>query len=321
VKNTPAIARYIILPVWAGLLVYIITKIYAIRKGLTLEEEFHTKSFLVAIGIIFCWLLYAWIPSSMYLPLRVLSVKFVVGLFSLVFSVQYVVFIISSIFSPRKTLVGLGIGAGIIRSTLAVSVVGPMCASDDGLSHDGAASIMLANTIAVVRNFLIILIVGWFLGVFETLPLEFIVPMIVMAAGCFIAAAVNYKLGTGGEEEVEFNVLSVKNILMFIVVFLVMYYLAVGMLDKVGFLGFYVLSGAAGFLYGAAHLFIVTSLFFVEKISLEVAFIGAILVSAGSILSDIPYSYFAGANKLTKILLVSEIVPVVAGILTLIYLL
>ena len=80
------------------------------------------------------------------------------------------------------------------------------------------------------------------------------------------------------------------------------------------------MSGIAGFLYGAAHLFVIAGLFFSKSVDLNVGLIGAVLVTAGSIISDVLYSHLNGAEKLTKVLLVAEIIPVVIGIITLLML-
>jgi uncharacterized membrane protein (DUF4010 family) len=319
-ENAGIFGRYLLFPLWVAIVAYIATELVSRRRGITLGEEFHTKSFIISASVVLGWMVFLLIPSEIYLPLEQIGVRFVYGVFMLVLTYQYFVFIFTSLVSRAKTALGMGAGAGLLRSTLAVSVWGSICAEDPNLSHEGAASIMMANTVMVLRNFVIVWVIGAFLGLFVFPPTLFVAPMAVLFLFCAGVTLANIKLGAEFTQEEEIETFSLRAIAIFMTVFIVMYYLAVALIERFQFAGIYVLSGVAAFLYGSAHLFIIASLLFTNIITIDVAFIAAVIVTAGSILSDLPYSIYAGADELTKLLLVSEAIPFAAGIAVLIYL-
>lgn len=318
-ENAGIIGRYILIPIWVGLFIFVLLELLSRKKGITLSQEFHTKSFAVSVSVVFGWLFYLLLPSGIFLPMKAMDLKFVLGIFMLIVTFQYVVYLMTELLSPQKTVVSLGISAGLVRSTLAAGVMSKTCAGDPGATYLGATAISVAKATLVLRNFLIITIVGMWLGLFSSPPLFFVVPMLLMFAACAIAAVFFYKQSGGGPA--EFEALSLKASVLFIVVFIVLYYLALGIISNFGFLGLYALSGVAGFLYGAAHLFIVASMLFLGEITIDVALIAAVIVTLGSMLSDLPYTFFSGARELTKVVLISAIVAFAAGLISLVYLL
>lgn len=320
IGNANIFGRYILFPVFIALLMYIATELLSRKQGISLSEEFHKKSFAISAAVVLGWLVYLLIPSEIYLPLETISIKFVFSIFMVVLSFQYIVFLLTNLVSRAKTVLGIGAGAGLIRSTLAVSIWANVCADNPDISHEGAASVMMANTIMVLRNFVIVWIVGAMMGLFIIPPTTFLAPMLAMFLFCAAISFVNIRLGAQLAENQEIETFSLKAIGIFMAIFIVMYYLAIALIEKFDFVGLYILSGIAAFLYGSAHLFIIASLLMTHAISLEVALIAGVIVTAGSILSDIPYAYVAGAIDLVKLLLISEIIPVVIGIATLIYL-
>ncbi len=308
--------KLVLLPIYFALILYVVLYFVAQRREVSLSDEFHSKSFYVSLAVIFGWFIYALIPAAIQLPLNVVSLRAIVLIAVLVLTVQYLVFLGVELFAPEKTILALGIGAGTIKSTLAVSVMAPLAAEDESLTYTAAASVMIANTVAVLRNFLIILIAGIFLGLFIIPPVFFLAPMFFMLISCGIIAYIFYKKSAETEPP-EFDPISIKGTILFIVIFVLSYYIAFGIAQAQQFFGFYAMSGVAGFLYGAAHLFVITGLFFSKDLTLNVGLIGAVFVTAGSIISDIPYAYFNGAGKLTKTLIVAEAIPVAIGIITL----
>ncbi len=310
------IGKFVLFPIYLTLILYVVLYFYSEKREMPLSEEFHKKSFFVSLAVIFGWFIYALIPSQIMLPLNIVSLKTVILISVLVLTVQYLVLLGVELFAPEKTIIALGIGAGAIRSTLAVSVMAPLAAEDESLTYTAAASVMIANTVAILRNFLIIFAVGIFLGLYIIPPVFFLAPMFFMLISCGIIAYILYKKSQETEPP-EFDPISIKGTILFIAIFIVTYYVAFGIVQAQQFLGFYAMSGIAGFLYGAAHLFVLAGLFFSKDLTLNVGLIAAVFVTAGSIISDIPYSYFNGAEKLTKILIVAEAIPVAIGIITL----
>ncbi|HIJ99052.1 TPA: DUF4010 domain-containing protein [archaeon] len=315
-QNIGTVGKFVLFPIYIALILYVILYFAARNREVPLSEEFHKKSFFVSLSVIFGWLIYALTPSTIKLPLEVISLRAVILIIVVVLTVQYLTYLGVELIAPEKTIVALGIGAGTIRSTLAVSVMAPLAAEDETLSYTAAASIMIANTVAVLRNFLIILVVGLFLGLYIIPPFFFLAPMFLMLIACGTIAFILYRKSQE-TEPVEFDPISIKGTILFIVIFVVSFYLAFGIAQAQQFIGFYAFSGIAGFLYGAAHLFVITGLFFSKTLTLNVGLIGAVFVTAGSIISDIPYAYLNGAEELTKILIVAEAIPVAIGIITL----
>ena len=315
------IGVYVLLPIFVALVTYIVLELIANRQGVDLSVEFHKRSFALAIAVVFGWLVYMLVPQGMYLPLDVIEAKFIVGLFMMVMTFQYVVYILSKLIGGAKTLLGMGAGAGLIRTTLAVSIVGKMCAENPDMSYEGVASIMMANTVMIMRNFVIIWIVGAWLGLYAFPPAYFVGAMVAMLLTCGAITYANHLKGGGVETEEDVEIFSAKGLLIFMGIFIVMFYLAYGIIERAGFFGLYGLSGVAGFFYGSAHLFVVASLLFAKTITLEAALIAGVVVTAGSLMSDIPYAYFAGARDLTKLLLISEAIPIAVGLGVLAYLL
>ncbi|MFH1424049.1 MAG: DUF4010 domain-containing protein [archaeon] len=311
------IGRYVLVPLWFGLLLFVLLEILSRKKGVSLSQEFHTRSFAVSTAIIFGWLVYFLLPSNLYLPMETLTVKFVVGLFMVILTFQYTVFLIAELFSMQKTIISLGIGAGLIRSTIAASVVSKMCAEDEGANYDGAAAIMISKATLAIRNFVIIMVVGIWLNIFAVPPMFFTVPMLILFISCLVTGIVFYKKGSGGE--VDFQPVSLKSSFIFLVLFLVMYYFALGVIGYAGIIGLYALSGAAGFLYGGAHLFIIASLLFTQQVTAEAALVAALAVTMGSMFADLPYTFFAGARGLTKLTLIASIIPLALAIISLLY--
>ena len=317
-ENAGVIGRYVLFPLWMALILFVLLEFLSRRKGISLSQEFHTQSFAVSAAVVLGWLVFFFIPSTIYLPLKQLTLRFVIGVFMLVFTTQYLMFIALEFFSVKRSVITLGIGAGILKSTLAAGVMGKICADDEGMSFQGATSIMIANAVLVLRNFLIIFVVGVWLGLFRFPPAFFTVPMLVMFLGSAIAAAFFYY--KDGSSPAEFKVLSSKSLVIFMAIFIAFYYLALFLLEHVGVLSFYALAGLAGFLYGGAHLFIVASALLLGKIGLEAAFLGAVFVTFGSLLSDLPYTFLTGAKRLTIILAAAAIPIVVAAAIALAYL-
>jgi len=317
-ENAGVIGRYILLPIWFALLLFILLEFFSRKKGVSLSEEFHTKSFTVSAGLILGWLIFIFLPSGIFLPLRHLTLRFVVGVLMLVITVQYLMFVALEFFSVGRTIITLGIGAGIIKSTLAAGIMGKLCADDEGMVFQGATSVMIANAVLVLRNFLIIFIVGAWLGLFIAPPAFFTVTMLVMFLGSAAAAAFFYH--KGGTAPADFVIFSPKATLLFMAVFVAFYYLAMFVLKNFGYLSFYVLAMLAGFLYGGAHLFIVASALLLGKISLEAAFLGAVFVTFGSLLSDLPYAFINGARRLTMFLAIATVPTVIVAALVLYYL-
>ena|GEM_PF-5131282 len=320
IEHANIFGKYLLFPILIALLAYIATELLSRRQGVTLGEEFHKKSFAISASVVFGWLVYLLIPVEIYLPREEIGVKFVFGIFMIVLTFQYLVFVLTNMVSRAKSVLGIGAGAGLIRSTLAVSVWSSLCADDPRLAHEAAASVMMANTVMVLRNFMIIWVIGAVMGLFVIPPNIFLAPMLAMMLFCGAVSIANIKMGASIAEEQKVETFSLKAIGLFMAIFVVMYYLALALIDRFQFLGLYVLSGIAAFLYGSAHLFIIASLLITNVISLEVALIAAVIVTAGSVLSDLPYAYFAGAIELTKLLLVSEVMPVIAGIVALVFL-
>ncbi len=315
-QNVGTIGKFVLFPIYIALILYVILYFVARSREVPLSEEFHRKTFFVSLGVIFGWLIYAVTPSTIKLPLEVISLKSLVLISVIVLTVQYLVYLGVELFAPEKTIVALGVGAGTIRSTLAVSVMAPLAAEDETLTYTAAASVMIANTVAVLRNFLIIFFVGIFLGLYIIPPVFFLAPMFLMLVSCGIIAAILYRKSQEAEP-VEFDPISIKGTVLFIAIFIVSYYVAFGIAQAQQFIGFYAFSGIAGFLYGAAHLFVIAGLFFSKTLTLNVGLIGAVFVTAGSIISDIPYAYLNGAEELTKILIVAEAIPVAIGLISL----
>ncbi len=317
--NFGAIGTVILLPLLAAVILFGITYLYSKRKGITLDEEFHTKSFLLSVSFVFSWVFYFVIPETIKLPLADLSIRSILLILAIILTIQYLVMLGVSFFAPDKTIVALGIGAGCIKSTLAVSVMAPIAAENPDLTHTAAASVMIANTVAIFRNFIIIIVVGIFLGLFLIPPIFLLVPMSLMLISCLAIAGILYHKSKE-EHKVQFDPVSLKGTFLFIVLFVVSYYIAYLILQAGSFFGFYGLSGIAGFLYGGAHLFVIAGLLFTKIVSLDVALAGAVFVTAASIISDIPYAYLNDAEELTKILIVAELVPFAIGIASLIFL-
>ena len=315
-NSVSSIGKFILFPIYIALILYVIVYFAGKNREIPLGEEFHKKSFFVSLSVIFGWFIYALTPAAIRLPLGIMSLKSLILLAVLVLTIQYLVFLGAELFSPEKTIITLGIGSGILRSTLAVSVMAPLAAEEEELSYTAAAAVMISDAVMILRNILIIWIVGVFLGLYIIPPLFFLAPMFFMLVACTTAAYVLHRKW-GQAEPVDFDPISIKGTILFIAIFVVSAYVAFGLLQAQSFIGLYAMSGIAGFLYGAAHLFVVAGLFLSKNISLTVGLTAAVFVTIGSVVSDLPYAYLNGAEKLTKILLVAEIIPAVIGVITL----
>ncbi|MFO7872789.1 MAG: DUF4010 domain-containing protein [Candidatus Undinarchaeales archaeon] len=315
----PPVAKYILFPIYVTLGLYIGIVLLARKKGVVLHEKFHGIFFLITLFLTYGAAAFFITPSSYMLPLGDLAVRNIIGLTVLAILLQYLIYIGSIFLSLEQTTISLGFGAGLRRSTLAASTLAPKAAEDESFSWTAGTSIMLANTVAIARNFLIMLIIGAFLGFYLAPPKTFVLPMGVMFLISASSTGIFYKK-SGGAEKIKFEPVSITGTLLFVSFFVVMYYIIREILAGGLFFVFYALAGILGFLYGAAHILIITILFLTGYLGPEVGLIGAFLVTAGSIISDIPYTYFTGADELTKIIAVSEIATISAGFIAFAYL-
>lgn len=315
----PPAAKYILFPIYITLGLYIGIVLITRKKGIILKEKFHKIFIAITLFLTFGATAFFTTPSNYMLPLGDLAVKNIIGLIVLAVLLQYLIYIGSIFLSLEQTTISLGFGAGLRRSTLAASVLAPKAAEDENFSWTAGTSIMLANTVAVARNFLIMLVIGAYLGFYLLPPATFLIPMGIMFLVSAISTAIYYKK-SNGPEKVEFDPISIQGTLLFVSFFVVMYYIAREILSKGLFSAFYLLAGVLGFLYGAAHILIITVLFFTQHLGPEAGLIGAFIVTAGSMVSDLPYAYFSGADELTKMLLISEIATISAGFIAFFYL-
>jgi len=307
------ITTYVLVPLWFAILIYIITEVLCIKKGISLRDGVHEKNFgLVAVTALL-WLITFWIPERAYMPLNAISFSILFGIFATVLTLHFVVFYFSELFAPENTMRELGIGAGLTSVKHATTAAAKMCLEDEELAKDGTAIIMLTNTVIVLRNFAIIALLGLYLGILETIPVFFWVSMLAMGVICFVSHLIfNWK--SQKAKAPEYSFFSPKNLLLSLLIFVVVYYLFVFAIGRFGSAGLYTLTGLTGFLYGGAPIFVVLALLHSGTIAAAVALNAAVIATMASIASNVFYSFLSGAKKLSIYLLISELIVISCGI-------
>ena len=153
------IATYALVPLWSALLLYIITEILCIKKGISLREGVKGKNFGLAAVTAILWIITSWIPSRIYLPQNAITLKIFTGIIALILTIKFVVFYFSELLAEENTLKELAIGSGIANARLVDTTVAKMVSEDDSLTNDGAATLFLENTVLIFRDFLIMSVV------------------------------------------------------------------------------------------------------------------------------------------------------------------
>jgi len=307
------ITTYVLVPIWFALLIYIITEILCIKKGISLREEVHQKNFGLVSATALLWLVAFWMPPKLFMPLNVISFRLMFIIFAIITTIHFIVFYLSEILAPDNTLRELGIGAGLSSARHAIMTAAKMCKEDEDLTNDGAATIMMASTTTVLRNFLILAITGIVLNAFKFPPLFFWISMLSMFIICLISHFLfNWK--SSKVEAPKYSFFSPKNTIFFMTIVLVVFYLSIFAQDKLGFAGLYTLTGLTGIIYGGAPIFVLLALMLTGKITVMVALYAAVIATSASIVSNIFYSYIAGAKRLSWYLLIAGASSIFIGV-------
>jgi len=307
------ITTYALVPIWFALLLYIITEILCIKKGISLREEVHQKNFGLVAATALLWLIAFWVPEKAYMPMNVISFRLLFIILAIIATIHFIVFYFSEMLAPNNTLRELGTGAGLSSSRHAVMTAAKMCKKDEDLTNDGAATIMMASTTTVLRNFLILTITGIVLNAFKFPPLFFWISMLSMFIICLVSHFL-FNWRSSKAEAPEYSFFSPKNTIFFMIIVLVVFYLSIFAQDKLGFTGLYALTGLTGIIYGGAPIFVLLALMLTGKITVMIALYAAIIASSACIVSNIFYSYIAGAKKLSWYLSIAGAAAIFVGI-------
>jgi uncharacterized membrane protein (DUF4010 family) len=307
------IAKYVLLPIWFALLVYIFTEILCIRKGIGLREGVHGKTFLMAGMSSIFWIATSVIPPTIMMPMDAIPIRTLMAIFSIVVTLHFIIFYLSEMIAPSNTLRELAVGAGILDTRIAVTKSAKMASKDEELANDSTATITLSNASMIIRNLAIMTIAGIAFNAYSFPPLFFWVSMLSMAI-IFIVGHFFFSWKSEKKGKTEYSFFSPKNTMLVLIIVLVVYYLAFFANAKMGAIGLYIVIGLAGLLYGGIPISILLGLMLAGKISAMVALYATVIGTSASIFSGILYSYLAGAKKLATYLIIITAAAVAIGL-------
>jgi uncharacterized membrane protein (DUF4010 family) len=313
------ITTYVLLPLWFAILIYIITGITTIKKGISLREGVHHKTFWFVAITALLWLVTLWLPNNTYLPGNSITYQLFIGMIATIMTLYLGVFYFSELVAPENTLRELAIGAGITNTKLSLKNAIKMFKNDEDAVKDSAAMLMLTNTATILRNFIVMVIIGIFFKVFNTPPLFFWVSMISMAVVSVVAYFLfNWK--SQKEEAEEYSFFSPKETIISVLLFFVFYQVGVWIFTKLSYVGLYMLTAILGVAYGGMPLFIIVALLLAKKVSVMVALYAVIIGTVASVASSSTYAFIGKSRKLGIYLAIAEASVILVGIGTLLVL-
>jgi hypothetical protein len=103
------------------------------------------------------------------------------------------------------------------------------------------------------------------------------------------------------------------------IAFIALYYLAFFAFDKLGYAGLYILLVICSIIYGSTTLFVILALMLSGNLTVMASMYAIVIMSAGSLTSNILYAYLGGGKKLGFYLLITSAATILIGVGTMLF--